>query len=162
MRWGGSRGDSTAHHEKSVGRNASLLLNVPPAPDGRIADADVASLTAFGKAVRTTYGTDARKRGPGPYTFDRVAVREDIRRGQRVERFAVEARIGGSWQRIAEGTTIVHRRILPLPAPVTATAVRVKVLASRAAPHLGTTTLHLGATALSPGGAVPQEPPRSR
>ncbi|MFC9861619.1 MULTISPECIES: alpha-L-fucosidase [unclassified Streptomyces] len=149
-------------YEKSVGRNASLLLNVPPAPDGRMADADVASLTAFGKAVRTTYGTDVRKRGPGPYTFDRVAVREDIRRGQRVERFAVEARIGGAWQRIAEGTTIGHRRILPLPAPVTATAVRVKVLASRAAPHLGATTLHLGATALSPGATAPQEPPRSR
>lgn len=84
-----------------------------------------------------------RTRGPGPYTFDRVAVREDIRQGQRVEKFAVEARIDGSWQRIAEGTTIGNRRILPLASPVTATAVRVKVLESRAAPHLGATTLHL-------------------
>lgn len=131
-------------YEKSVGRNASLLLNVPPGRDGRIADADVTSLTAFGKAVRSTYGTDVRRtQGPGPYTFDRVAVREDIRQGQRVEKFAVEARIDGSWQRIAEGTTIGNRRILPLASPVTATAVRVKVLESRAAPHLGATTLHL-------------------
>lgn len=132
-------------YEKSVGRNASLLLNVPPAPDGRIADEDVTSLTAFGAGLRRTYGTDVRKKGPGPYTFDRVAVREDIRHGQRVEKFAVEARINGTWQRIADGTTIGHERILPLPAAVTATAVRVKVLETRAKPHLGATTLHLTA-----------------
>lgn len=132
-------------YEKSVGRNASLLLNVPPAPDGRIADADVASLTAFGNDVRRIYGSDVRTQGPGPYTFDRVAVREDIRHGQRVERFAVEARVDGVWQRIAEGTTIGHERILPLPAAVTASAVRVKVLESRAKPYLGATTLHLTA-----------------
>ncbi|MFE2932649.1 alpha-L-fucosidase [Streptomyces sp. NPDC059278] len=133
-------------YEKSVGRNASLLLNVPPNRDGRIDDADVASLTAFGSDVRRIYGTDVRKQGPAPYTFDRIAVREDIRHGQRVERFAVEARVGGRWQRIAEGTTIGHRRILSLAAPVTATSVRVKVLESRAAPHLGATTLHLSTT----------------
>ncbi|MFD7530452.1 alpha-L-fucosidase [Streptomyces sp. NPDC059849] len=133
-------------YEKSVGRNASLLLNVPPNRDGRIDDADVASLTAFGSDVRRIYGTDVRKQGPAPYTFDRIAVREDIRHGQRVERFAVEARVGGRWQRIAEGTTIGHRRILSLASPVTATSVRVKVLESRAAPHLGATTLHLSTT----------------
>ncbi|WP_405758797.1 alpha-L-fucosidase [Streptomyces sp. NBC_01420] len=130
-------------YEKSVGRNASLLLNVPPAPDGRIADADVAQLTAFGADVRRIYGTDVREHARGPYTFDRVAVREDIRHGQRVEKFAVEARVNGVWQRIAEGTTIGHERILPLPEAVTASAVRVKVLESRAKPHLGATTLHL-------------------
>ncbi|MYQ79415.1 alpha-L-fucosidase [Streptomyces sp. SID4923] len=130
-------------YEKSVGRNASLLLNVPPAPDGRIAAEDVTQLTAFGADVRRIYGTDVRKQRPGPYTFDRVAVREDIRHGQRVDRFAVEARVNGAWQRIAEGTTIGHERILTLPEAVTATAVRVKVLESRAKPHLDATTLHL-------------------
>lgn len=137
-------------YEKSVGRNASLLLNVPPAPDGRIADEDVTSLTAFGAGLRRVYGADVSKRGPGPYTFDRVAVREDIRHGQRVEKFAVEARIRGSWQRIADGTTIGHERILPLPAPVTASAVRVKVLESRAKPYLGATTLHLTTAPATP------------
>ncbi|WP_405752147.1 alpha-L-fucosidase [Streptomyces sp. NBC_00012] len=133
-------------YEKSVGRNASLLLNVPPNKDGRIDDADVASLTAFGSDVRRIYGTDVREQNPAPYTFDRIAVSEDIRQGQRVERFAVEARVDGSWQRIAEGTTIGHRRILSLTSPVTATSVRVKVLESRAKPHLGATTLHLSTT----------------
>lgn len=39
----------------SVGRNAVLLLNVPPNTAGRVDDADVASLTAFGQAIARTY-----------------------------------------------------------------------------------------------------------
>ncbi|MFD7667936.1 alpha-L-fucosidase [Streptomyces sp. NPDC059788] len=135
-------------YEKSVGRNASLLLNVPPGRGGRIEAADVAALTGFGRAVRETYGRDLLEGGrvpaarPEGVTFDRVGLGEDLRYGQRVERFAVEARSGGTWRRIAGGTTVGHRRILALPAPVTADAVRVRVLASRAAPHLKPVTAH--------------------
>ncbi|MFG2207617.1 alpha-L-fucosidase [Streptomyces sp. NPDC048638] len=131
-------------YERSVGRNASLLLNVPPAKDGRIAAADVASLTAFGTAVRETYGTDLRTAGPGPWTFDRVALAEDLRYGQRVERFTVRARAGGTWRTLARGTTIGHRRILALPGPVTADAVRVTVQQARGRVHLRPVTLHRG------------------
>ncbi|MEU5543613.1 alpha-L-fucosidase [Streptomyces sioyaensis] len=129
-------------YEKSVGRNASLLLNVPPARDGRIAAEDVAALTAFGSAVRATYGTDLRASGPGPWAFDRIGLAEDIRYGQRVERFTVEARTGGTWTAIAGGTTIGHRRILALPRPVTADAVRVTVRESRGPVRLAPVTLH--------------------
>ncbi|WP_369205649.1 alpha-L-fucosidase [Streptomyces sp. PU-14G] len=141
-------------YEKSVGRNASLLLNVPPAKNGRIDAADVRELTAFGDAVRGIYGTDLKRRGPGPYTFDRVVVGEDIRRGQRVERFTLQARSGGAWREIASGTTIGHRRILALDEPVTARQVRVKVEQARGKPHLRPVTLHRSAQAAHPGGAA--------
>ncbi|MEV5125728.1 alpha-L-fucosidase [Streptomyces decoyicus] len=129
-------------YEKSVGRNASLLLNVPPARDGRIAAEDVASLTAFGTAVRETYGRDLRAAGPGPWTFDRIGLAEDIRHGQRVERFSVQARAGGTWTTLARGTTIGHRRILALGRPVTADAVRVTVEESRGPGRTAPVTLH--------------------
>ncbi|MFZ3561546.1 alpha-L-fucosidase [Streptomyces sp. BH055] len=132
-------------YEKSVGRNATLLLNVPPSKAGTIDAADVAELTAFGQRVRKVYGGPAAANADGTTTFDRVAVREDIEHGQRVEGFAVEAEIDGAWKQIATGTTIGHLRILPLDAPVTARRVRVKVLASRAEPRLGRTTLHRAA-----------------
>jgi len=48
-------------YQQSVGRNAVLLLNVPPAPDGRVDDRDVASLRSFGESVRATYRTNLAK-----------------------------------------------------------------------------------------------------
>ncbi|WP_069467353.1 alpha-L-fucosidase, partial [Actinacidiphila rubida] len=39
----------------SVGRNAVLLLNVPPNTSGRVDDADVSELTRFGTAIAATY-----------------------------------------------------------------------------------------------------------
>lgn len=59
-------------YRTSVGRNALLLLNVPPAKDGRIDDADVANLTSFGTAIRETYGTNllaGNARDPHDRTF---------------------------------------------------------------------------------------------
>lgn len=132
-------------YESSVGRNAVLLVNVPPGPDGRIADADLASLTAFGAAIERTYGGSsnlatrsgefgARARG----AFDRIRLGEDITRGQQVERFAVDVWAGQEtgWRQIAAGTTIGYSRILTLPAPVTADRVRVRIEQSRGTPHL--------------------------
>ena len=42
-------------YDKSVGRGAGLLLNLPPDPRGRIADADAASLKAFHERVEKTF-----------------------------------------------------------------------------------------------------------
>lgn len=52
-------------YEQSVGRNAVLLLNVPPGRDGRVAAPDVASLTAFGNSVTATYGHNLLTAGRG-------------------------------------------------------------------------------------------------
>jgi alpha-L-fucosidase len=41
-----------------------------------------------------------------------LLLQEDIEQGQRVERFTVDALIDGTWQRLAEGTTIGYKRLL--------------------------------------------------
>ncbi|MPY89257.1 MAG: glycoside hydrolase family 29 [Luteitalea sp.] len=45
-------------YEASVGRNCTLLLNVPPDQRGSIADADISALEGFRRLVDVTYGTD--------------------------------------------------------------------------------------------------------
>ncbi|MEU5092652.1 alpha-L-fucosidase [Streptomyces sp. NPDC021356] len=45
-------------YHSSVGRNAVLLLNVPPGTSGRVDEADVASLTEFGRTVAALYRTN--------------------------------------------------------------------------------------------------------
>ncbi|OON83030.1 alpha-L-fucosidase [Streptomyces tsukubensis] len=52
-------------YEQSVGRNAVLLLNVPPGQDGRVAPEDLDSLSAFGDSVRATYGHNLLTAGGG-------------------------------------------------------------------------------------------------
>jgi alpha-L-fucosidase len=40
--------------------------------------------------------------------------------------------LDGEWTQIAAGTTIGHRRLLPLNEPITPTAVRLRILSARA------------------------------
>ena len=47
--------------------------------------------------------------------LNRVRLQEYIQLGQRIEAFAVDARVDGTWQEIATGTTIGPRRILRTP-----------------------------------------------
>jgi alpha-L-fucosidase len=141
-------------YEQSVGRNAVLLLNVPPAADGRIERRDVAELREFRAMVDAVYGRnlaapaglddDLTVRLDDPVTFDRVRLGEDVQHGQRVEAFVLEASGGDghSWEEIAVGTTIGMTRIVVLPAPVTARAVRVRITASRGEPLLAGLSLH--------------------
>jgi alpha-L-fucosidase len=114
-------------YRKSVGRNAVLLLNIPPDRRGLFADPDVAALHAFGAAVREYYGTDLVL----PATINVLDLREDIESGQQVESFAVDALVEGSWREIARGTTIGHRRLLPLSEPLTVSDVRFRLLSTR-------------------------------
>jgi alpha-L-fucosidase len=152
-------------YRRTVGRNSSLLLNVPPGPDGRIAPADTAALAGFGQAVARTQARNLAQGAPGavtdsslttaepldhpldvrlprPVTFDQIRLGEDITRGQHVEGALVQAEIGGTWQTLTTVTTIGYTRLVTLPAPVTADHLRVVVTQSRATPHLATFALY--------------------
>ena len=70
-----------------------------------------------------------------PTSFDVVRIREQIRLGQRVTGFKLEARVDGSWQVIDDaGQTIGNQVLRKLATPVTADAVRLSITGSRACP----------------------------
>jgi alpha-L-fucosidase len=108
----------------SVGRNAGLLLNVPPTRAGLLADADVRSLAAFGErraalfATDVTTGASVRRSGdlielewPKPVRFGVATLAEAIETGQVVESYALAALVDGAWVTCAGGTTIGHKRL---------------------------------------------------
>ncbi len=68
-----------------------------------------------------------------PTEFNRFLIQEDIRLGQRVKAFTLEAFIGNQWQQIANETTIGRKRILRFP-NVVASELRLNVLDSKACP----------------------------
>ena len=119
----------------SVGRNALLLLNVPPDTRGKIDRADSIRLMEFNAERYRIFGREADG------VFDIVCLREDISRGQRVAEFAVDAFVEGDWKEIAHGTTIGYKRLLKVP-ETASDRIRVRVLSSHGKPHLGKTTLY--------------------
>lgn len=72
-----------------------------------------------------------------PTLFNRFLVQENIRLGQRVRGFTVEAYADGAWKPLAQGTTIGYKRILRFPA-IEATKVRLNITDSKAAPVIST------------------------
>ena len=67
---------------------------------------------------------------PAKATFDVLSLQENIRIGQRIEKFALEYSDGNGWHEIVHGTTVGYKRLLRF-APVTASKVRLKILSSR-------------------------------
>ena len=146
---------------KSVGRNSTLLLNFPIAPNGRIHPNDSLRGIAFKKMIDTVFkenliengklimenGGSAQAEGnyqlswSKPTAFNRFLVEEDIARGQRVKKFKLEAEVDGQWQPLKDAladngdglTTIGHRRIICFPT-VKATKLRFTITDSKAEP----------------------------
>ncbi|MBR2775891.1 MAG: alpha-L-fucosidase [Prevotella sp.] len=139
---------------KSVGRNSTLLLNFPIAPNGRIHPNDSLRGIAFKKMIDEVFkhnlvedGTVKQTEGnyqlswEKPVAFNRFLAEEDIALGQRVKKFSLEALVDGQWQPLKDAlveqgdglTTIGHRRIICFPT-VTATQLRFTVLDSKAEP----------------------------
>lgn len=146
---------------KSVGRNSCLLLNFPIAPNGRIHPTDSLRGIAFNKMIHEVFkenllenvkceidNSDVQKEADSnnsqypifnfifktPTAFNRFLVEEDIRYGQRVRKFSLEAEVDGQWLPLKDAlveqgdglTTIGHRRIICFPT-VTATRLRFTV-----------------------------------
>ncbi|WP_339755999.1 alpha-L-fucosidase [Algoriphagus aquimarinus] len=151
---------------KSIGRNASLLINFPVDTRGLIHENDVEAIMKFGEKVKEdfavnlaaqavasanadrgrgyevenvldedyeTYWTtpDAGKTGEitidfgTETTFNRLLIQEYTPLGQRVKSFVLEKEVNGNWEKIAEGTTVGHKRILRF-ADAAASKIRVK------------------------------------
>ena len=138
---------------KSVGRNSTLLLNFPIAPNGRIHPNDSLRGIAFKKMIDEVFKTNLCKKAKistqgnttliefkKPTSFNRFLVEEDIRYGQRVKKFSLEAFVDGQWLHLKDAlvengdglTTIGHRRIICFP-NVKATKLRFTVTDTKAA-----------------------------
>lgn len=80
---------------------------------------------------------------PDKATFDVVRVREQIRLGQRVEGWAVDAWLNGQWQEVLVGSAIGNQAMLKLKAAVTTDRVRLRITKSSACPTLSEFSLLL-------------------
>ena len=150
----------------SVGRNALLLLNVPPDKRGRICEVDSLRLMEFRDWREAVFGLDladgavvkVRRVGdmagvvckplcveldlPEMRTFDVIELRENISRGQRISSFVIQIpEHDAGWKTIAEGTTIGYKRLLRIPECRTR-RIRVVITGSYARPLIDGVSLY--------------------
>lgn len=76
-----------------------------------------------------------------PQIFNVLLLQENITIGQRIENFVLEYKDGNDWKQATEGTTVGYKRLLRFE-PVTAKAVRLRILSSRLNPTLSALGLY--------------------
>lgn len=94
---------------------------------------------------------------PHKATFDIVRLREQIRLGQRVESFRVDAWENGTWKQIIDGKTIGNQVMLPTTAPVTTDKLRLTITSSPAVPCISEFSLLLRPVSLPQPSITRQE-----
>ena len=126
----------------SCGGNTSFNLNIPPMPNGRFDERDVARLRELGEALDDAFGEKKKLCGevtctplgdsdtqcvyhvelPAKTKLSYITLREDISHGQRIEHFTILAG-GGA---VYHGTTVGHRQICPVNVETKSFDVRIE------------------------------------
>jgi len=106
---------------RSVGHNSTLILGITPGTDGLLPQPDVARLREFGREIRRIFSAPLASTSgsgdridlnfDGAMQFDTAVIQEEIAQGERVRAYRLEIDRDGTWQPLAEGTCIGHKRI---------------------------------------------------
>ena len=137
---------------KSVGRNAKLLLNVPPTRAGLLHEVDVANLSGFRarldqlrdaaitRGLKGAWHSTGARTAEATVTFNKpqmisaFRLAEMIEQGQSVSRWSLSAANGADSRVISRGTTIGYARMEKF-APVLADRITLAVEDAVDAPY---------------------------
>lgn len=132
-------------YEKSVGRNATLILGLTPDPTGLLPTGDVQRLKEMGDEINRRFASPiaqtAGQKKSLPLKFGKkqpvnyCIIQENIKNGERIRQYKVEAKVNSKWKTVCTGESVGHKRIEKFE-PVEATALRLTVLESTALPDI--------------------------
>ena len=132
-------------YEKSVGRNATLIVGLTPDPSGLLPTGDCKRLEEWGQEIDRRWGNPlAQTSGTARQLTLSVKnnpevtyciLQEDITKGERIRHYEIEAKVDGRWIQVATGESVGHKRIEKI-GPVKASAFRLKVTESVGQPEI--------------------------
>jgi alpha-L-fucosidase len=109
----------------SVGRNANMLLGMVISPDGLVPRADVRQYAEFGEKIRNIYkncmgktagdGNVQRLKVSPENKINMLLLMENIKSGEKVRAFTIEAKRNNKSEVIAVGSCIGHKRLIRIP-----------------------------------------------
>lgn len=129
----------------SVARNTNLLLGMVIDNRGLVPEPDCNRFAEFGKQIAKIFsnriasangdGKQLTMKIPHGKAVNVISIMEDIKFGERVRKYQVEARCDGKWIKIAGGTCIGHKRLERITA-VNASELRLTVSDCAATPKI--------------------------
>ena len=139
---------------ESIGRNSSLLLNIPVDRRGKIHQNDSLALVGLSNLIKTDFkeniAVNATFINQDPYTqeillptpkyFNIISLQEDISLGQKVSSFEIMINTAQGWRIISKGTTIGNKRLLRFKS-VKSAHIKVRILNAKNNPSLLKTKL---------------------
>lgn len=110
---------------KTIGRGSNILINMTPDTNGLIPEPEVQRLKELGVAIDKVYSnpmgraeaTDLSQESeifinlPKKKTMNLLVIEEQLRLGQFIKEYNVEAYIKGKWVSIAKGQSVGRKRI---------------------------------------------------
>jgi len=128
----------------SAGMNANMLVGMVIDTDGLFPEADKLQFVLAGNEIRRRFDnavaetsgkgeTVSLKVGNQPKTINHIIIQEDIAKGERIRKYAVEASINGQWQPVCDGISVGNKRIQQFPA-VQTDRLRLKIEESTGKP----------------------------
>lgn len=131
---------------RSVGGNATFLLNIPPTPQGLFHQNDVQRLRELGGCIRNAFAVDLARDAvisgddwhktivfPRETEVTYIVLQENILESQRIERFHIS---DGDGRMLYRGTTVGYKKIVRLTQPVRTAALHIHIDDSRLRPVL--------------------------
>ena len=132
-------------YEKSVGRNATLILGLTPDPSGLIPAGDAQRLKEMGDEINRRFSspiaaTSGNKKSltlklDNKQRVNYCIIQENIKNGERIRQYKIEAKVNGKWQTICNGESVGHKRIEKFN-PVETDILRLTVNESVALPDI--------------------------
>ncbi len=129
----------------SVARNCNLLLGMVIDPRGLVPEVDCKRFAEFGERIGKIFSAPAAKTNgtgteltlplPEGRTPSVLGLMEDIRLGERVRHFVVEAKTASGWREIWSGTCVGHKRLERFE-PLKASELRLRIAESVAEPQI--------------------------
>ncbi len=124
------------NYEMTVGRNANMLIGIVVDTSGLVPQEDLSRLTEFGQAVKSHYSTPLTKVSSKELsksvslkkkmTINRIVIEEDIRQGECIREYVLETQVNNKWIKIAEGSSVGHKRIQSFN-PIQVDNIRVRI-----------------------------------
>ncbi len=123
---------------ESIGKGANLLINMTPDTSGLIPNAEAKRLDELGVRIKDLFAfplasvtlsqpTDSIiLKMPKKDIISLIEIEENIKKGQHIKEYKVEALKGNQWEKIASGTSIGIKRLQTID-PTEVNAVRLSV-----------------------------------